>query len=213
MNDKMQVIVAKQTGHVLAAFTRMADPGGKPSSDTPAGNGLFIRRPRLIAPAASGGEEVFVPAGALDVLAIMLDPKVFSSPLDYVVNDDQAVPIGTSTVTLNPGSPPLSSPEPPALNPPEFRFSTTRVTVQIASNTAEDKSVCVVVQEVLPPAGEEPVRRIAQGVVVHGSHFVSLDWKINPDSGANPLLRTGNYYILALLAGYKPLFGRQPPAL
>jgi hypothetical protein len=59
--------------------------------------------------------------------------------------------------------------------------------------------------------GDEPEHRIAQGVIKSGTHFVSLDLKTSPD-GPNASIPKKDFYILALLAGYQPLFGKRQPA-
>ena len=43
MNEKMQVIFFKHTSHALAAFTRTADPEGKPSIENLVGDGIEAR--------------------------------------------------------------------------------------------------------------------------------------------------------------------------
>jgi hypothetical protein len=69
----------------------------------------------------------------------------------------------------------------------------------------------VVLQEAQPAVGNAPERRIAQGVIKSGTHFVSLDLKTSPD-GANASISNTDFFILALVAGYQPLFGRRAPA-
>jgi hypothetical protein len=213
MNDKMQVLLVKQTSHVLAAFTRAADPEGKPQVSDLLGSGLSVHNRTIVAPAPlSGGETVVVPSEALDVAVVDYDPDVFAAPTGFVAGGGRVARLGTGVITLDAASPPSSPPVlPPAPQAPQVNYSAVRVTVLIDSDTTDDKGICMVLQEAQPSPGNDPERRIAQGVIRSGTHFVSLDWKTSPD-GANASISQTDFFILALVAGYQPLFGRQTPA-
>jgi hypothetical protein len=216
MNDKMQVLFVKQTGHVLAAFTRTADPEGKPQVSDLAGSGLFVRN-RLTdsTTVTSGGETLVVPPDALDVAVVDYDPGVFTAPIGFVAGGGRVARLGAEVIQFNaattsPPAPP-PAPAPPPHDPPRVNFSATRVTVVIEGDTTDDKGICVVLQEAQPSVGNDPERRIAQGVIKSGTHFVSLDLKTSPD-GANASISDVEFFILALVAGYQPLFNRRAPA-
>lgn len=210
MNNKMQVLFVKQTGHVLAAFTRTTDPEGKPQVSDLAGSGLFVRNRTIVSAASSsGGETLVVPPDALDVAVVDYDPGVFTAPIGFVAGGGRVAQLGSEVIQLDAASPPTAAPAPQ--NPPIVNFSATRVTAVIEVNTTDDKGICVVLQEAQPPVGSEPEHRIAQGVITSGTHFVSLDWKTSPD-GANASIPDTDFFILALVAGYQPLFSVRAPA-
>jgi hypothetical protein len=214
MNTKMQVLFVKQTAHVLAVFTRTADPEGKPRVSDLTGSGLSVRNRKPISPASTtGGEILVVPPDALDVAVVDFDPDVFTAPIGFVVGGGRVARLGSGMIKLDPGKPPLPPPAgPPApKTPPIVNFSAMRVTVVIEGDTTDDKGICVVLQEAQPPAGNEAERRVAKGVITSGTHFVSLDLKTSPD-GANASIPKTDFFILALVAGYQPLFDKGVPA-
>jgi hypothetical protein len=217
MNDKMQVLFVKQTGHVLAAFTRTADPEGKPQVSDLTGSGLSVHNlTRVSTLPPNGGETLAVPPEALDVAVVENDPDIFATAVGFVASGGRVARLGTGGIVLNgspPPSPPPATPPPPTPSQPQVNFSVTRVTVTLESDTTDDKGVCVVVQEAAPSGGNDPERRVAQGVLTSGTHFVSLDWKTSPDGvNASISISSGDFFVLALVAGYQPLFGRQAPA-
>jgi hypothetical protein len=69
----------------------------------------------------------------------------------------------------------------------------------------------VILQEVQPAPGDEPQRRVAQGKVKSGTHFVSLDLKNTPDGTPASVDATKDFFVLALIAGFRPLFGQRKP--
>src|SRR5262245_23377418 len=105
MSDKMQVLFVKQTGHVLAAFTRAADPEDKPKISVLAGSGLLVRNKKVITPSASGGETISVPAGALDVAVVDFDPDVFLLPSIFAAGGGKVESLGATA----PSSPTLTA--------------------------------------------------------------------------------------------------------
>jgi hypothetical protein len=143
------------------------------------------------------------------------DPDVFTAPIGFVAGGGRVAQLGAEVIELDvvgnspPLPPPAAAPSPE--NPPMVNFSATRVTVVIEGDTTDDKGICVVLQEADPSVGNEPERRIAQGVIQKGTRFVSLDLKTSPD-GANASISDADFFILALVAGYQPLFGRRAPA-
>ena len=113
MNDKMQVLFVKQTGHVLVAFTRTADPEGKLQVSDLTGSGLFVRnRTSVSANSLSGGETLVVPAEALDVAVVDYDPDVFTTPIGFVASGGRVARLEAEEITLAPVT------KPPPLPPP-----------------------------------------------------------------------------------------------
>jgi hypothetical protein len=205
MSAKMQVLFAKQTGHVLAAFTRTADPEGKPRVGDLTGAGLLVRNRKKLP--LTDGETLIVPPETLDISVVDFEQTTFSSPHEFVVGGGDVARLGAPAITLETtlASPPPPTPAPPFHTPPRVNFTAARVTVELDS--------CFILQEALPAAGVEPERRIAQGTIKTGTHFVSLDWKTSPDGSLASVVNTTQaFFILALVAGYRPLFGRKQPS-
>ena len=208
MSDKMQVLFTKQTGHVLAAFTRTADPEGKPKvSDLTGGNGLLVR---------NEDTTIFVAPETLDVSVVDLDAGVFFSPRDFVVGGGEVAKPGLNPVVLSSVTddvPPLPPEDPPDPSPATIQFTSVRVTVVIEGDASDDEGVCVILQEANPPLGMEPERRVAQGAIAKATHYVSLNWKTSVDGALAPISNaTQEFFILALVAGYQPLFAKRRPA-
>jgi hypothetical protein len=216
MNSKMQVLLVKQTRHVLAAFTRTSDPEGIPSVEETFHAGLAIRNREVVSGVASpsGGEKLVVPWEILEVAVVDMNSDVFRSPLRFVSGGGQVVEAGINPIIFQPG--PLPSPPPAtpllAANSPEVKFSSTRATIVLNGNTTEDKNVCLVIQETNPSADDAPERRFAQGVIKSGEHYASLDWKTSPGGATAPILHvTSIFNILALVQGFSPTFGAKAP--
>src|SRR5436853_1017988 len=217
MSSKMQVILIKQTGHVLAAFTRKADPEGIPSMPEWIGAGLVVRNVKKVQPTPTAndpiGEALAVPPEVLDIAVVDYDSAIFSDPRSFVAGGGKVAKLGPNLPHLDLTTDPVPSVS-PALQtqfPSRINFSIARVTVQIDSDTVDDKSVCVILQEASRLPGNDPERRIAQGKIKSGSHFISLDIKMSPD-GSVASIPNKAFFVLALIAGFQPLFGNRPPS-
>src|SRR5262245_35738598 len=116
MSDKMQVLFVKQTGHVLAAFTRTADPEGKPEVSSLAGSGLLVRNRTIVSGTPSGGETLVAPSDSLDVAVVDYDPDVFNDPRSFVAGGGKVAALGLSSIQLALVTDPIPPP-PPALVP------------------------------------------------------------------------------------------------
>lgn len=219
MSNKMLVLFAKLTGHVLAAFTRAADPEGKPSISDLTGAGLLVRNKTGVSATLTGGEVLVVPPESLEVAVVDFDPDVFSDPRSFVAGGgtvSKQGPTSTAQLASPTISPPPASPSPstalvPPGSPPLVNFSNARVTVQVDANVTDDKGVIAILEEAQPLPGDAPERRTAQGVIKSGDYFVSLDLKTGPD-GSLASISNKQFFILALIAGYQPLFGTRLPA-
>lgn len=213
MSGKMQVVFAKQTGHVLTAFTRTADPEGKVKVGE-SGGGLLVRHLRSVTTASQSimpgllSLTATVPAEALDSAVVDFHPAVFVAPRRFVVGGGEVAELGANTVDLGTANPLPVPPLPPATShSPLVNLNTVRATVQIESAATEEKGVCIVLQEAAPSPGDEIERRIAQGAIPQGEHFVSLDWKTSPDGSPASVSGGRGYTLFVLIAGYQPLFG------
>ncbi|MGA9770386.1 MAG: hypothetical protein WBV94_15210 [Blastocatellia bacterium] len=219
MSSKLQlkVILVKQTGHVLAAFTCKADPEGKPSMQALVGAGLIVRNINQIQPTPTVnepiGETLVVPPEGLDIAVVDYEPAIFSNPRSFVAGGDKVAKLGSDLPTLDLSTHSVPSGNPPLLpagSPPLINFSTTRVTVLLDTNTVDDKGACVILQEADPLPGNDPERRIAQGAIKSGTHFISLDLKTSPE-GSVASIPNKDFFVLVLIAGLQPLFGKRPP--
>jgi hypothetical protein len=94
MTDKMTLLFIKQTGHILAAVTRGADPTGEISAEDLARGGLLVR-------GFNGDTQFEVPSRELDVLTVDLEPALLLQPRAFVVDENQKVPVPVSGGTVN----------------------------------------------------------------------------------------------------------------
>jgi hypothetical protein len=100
MTDKMTLLYVKQTGHVLGAVTREADPDGAITPQALAQGGLLVR-------GFSTNEQFEVPPEQLNVLTVDLQEVVLLDPRGYVVDEEEQsvgnLPgLTAPTVTLTP---------------------------------------------------------------------------------------------------------------
>jgi hypothetical protein len=185
MNSKMQVIYIKHTGHILAAFTRTADPEGKPSflpADEEDQRSLLIRDPDGRSVALS------VPASVVEQKAFDFDPGVFASPTLHIVTETGVEPLNTLSL------PSVSAPKKETID------------VQASGgNVSEDTNVWIQLDEVNPLNTEDPIRRVMTGLIEKNDSGVTLVMKSRPDDQPAPV-RTGSYYALVFVAGELPLF-------
>ena len=219
----MQVVFTKQTGHVLAAFTRAADPEGKVKVGELTGSGLPVRKRRTINGAASVAsglltQIMIVPADSLDSAVVDYESAVFNSPVGFVVGGGEVAKLGADSIVLiDPtvtnnvlvSSESSTSMSTARGTSPSVTLDTIGVKVELVNDATEDKGVCIILQEKEPPPATEGEWRIAQGAISKGARSVSLDWKTSPEGAAASVPASRDYFILALIAGYQPLFGLQ----
>ncbi len=94
MNDKMTVLYVKQTGHVLAAVTRVAAPDGKIVPDELAGSGLLVR-------GLGNNLQTFeLPTPELDVQVVNLESNLLLRPWAYSFDDaSKSVSLVTAAIS------------------------------------------------------------------------------------------------------------------
>jgi hypothetical protein len=97
MPDKMTLLFVKHTGHILAAVTRSADPTGRISAEDLARGGLLVRGFDFI---SNKQFEFEVPSRELDVLTVDLEPALLLKPSEFVVDENQKVPVPASDGTM-----------------------------------------------------------------------------------------------------------------
>jgi len=197
MSDKMQVLYIEQTGHILAAFTRVADADSLTDIKTILGDGLLVHNLKSI-PSAAGtaGETLFVPLDQLKVKVVKLNPGAFFAPLGFVVNGGEASELGN----VKPSTPSLTVND---------------IKITITTAVSEATNVWVQIQENNPPPGDEPKRRVMSGQITPVSSTstgkdVTLTLRLRPNSPPASIPKK-EFDILALVAGEKPLFARLTP--
>jgi hypothetical protein len=86
MNEKMTLLLVKETGHIVAALTRAADPEAALKTDLLAGEALLVRYFGNITADGYGATEFLVQPDQLDVLITDLDAGVVSNPRGFFVD-------------------------------------------------------------------------------------------------------------------------------
>jgi hypothetical protein len=193
MNEKMQVIFIKQTGHVLAAFTRGADPEGKPAVEALVGTGLIIRNKKQILPPppaiAPTGETIFVPSDSLDVVAVDFDPETFTSPLTFAAGGGKVELLGSIA-------------PPSALTLAEDKLT-------ITTTHPNDLKIWAQVQKVPTPTDTEQMTRVMEGIIEKGATSADLTLTIFPGGPAATIPKPADYYVLVLVEGQRPFFTKK----
>lgn len=92
MSDRVTLVVAKETGHVLAVATRRTAPDGEVEPAQLVGDGLQIRDP------ANGAVLLTVEPDSLDVKTADGIDDLLLQPRIYIVKDGQPI-VGTTGVT------------------------------------------------------------------------------------------------------------------
>jgi hypothetical protein len=187
MSSKMQVLFVIHTSHVLAAFTRTADPEGKLKVEDLVGTALPVRGASPV-PSVANKEPLLVPPEMLDVATVELAADAFVTPSAFVVSGTKLDAIGS----VSPSSPDLT-----------FDY----ITIKTASNVPENTKVWAQIQQAAPPAGEEPLRRVVAGEIPSTTAAVKLALTSLP--GQPPAsIPVGDYDAVILVAGQQPLFTR-----
>lgn len=105
MSDKMTVLFVKDTGQVVAALTRAADPEAKLAADLLAGEALVLRYLGNPTAIGYGDNEFLIESDELDVLIPDLDTDVIANPRSFIVDENQTVQPANSFTTVTPSFP------------------------------------------------------------------------------------------------------------
>jgi hypothetical protein len=195
MSDRnMQVIFVKQTGHVLAAFTRSADPVAKNEMADLVGTALPVSNTKLVKPVVGNGERLFVPPVSLDFATVDFEEDAIFSPLSFVVGGPTLNVLGNQV----PGD--------PVLTKTDITIVTANaVSPAVAPAVAEDTKVWAEIHQIDPMPGDEPMIRVVEGKIEKANSSVKL--VLRPLPGDQPVpVAAGDYFAVVLMAGYKPLF-------
>jgi hypothetical protein len=172
MTNKMTLIVAKKTGHVLGVVTRESDPEGRLEPADVAGEELLVR---LVGDptAATFNAQFLVPANELAVEVKDFDQVVVTRPREFCLNAEKQV-IGTA------GTPTANNPAP---------TPNTQIRVGAAAAVAVKTPVWIQVSSSIDPTNTQ----VRQGEIDVGQTEVDLD--VLP-------LDSGDHYVLALVGGH-----------
>jgi hypothetical protein len=187
MSSKMQVLFVKQTGHVLAAFTRAADPEGKLKVEDLVGTALPVRAANDVM-AATSPEPLFVPSDSLDIATVDLEEEALVAPSSFIASGTKLDALGG----IVPGQPALAY---------------DKITITTANNVAQSTKVWAQIQQTSPPLGEEPISRVVEGEIISATKSVELVLKRLPDKQPASI-PDGSYDALILIAGQQPFFSR-----
>ena len=180
MTEKMTVLYVKETGHVLAALTRVAAPGGKITQEDVVGQGLPFRVADL------GAILQFnVPVNDLEMLVVDLDTDLLLWYSQYSADEQQKTiniinrPASNFTVTL------VSS-QVTVLLGTEVLNTTAKIRVQIEGGGLAS-SLNILGEATVTPN---------QATDATGPLSAILQFPTN--------LLSGDYRLLILAAGYRP---------
>lgn len=172
MSEKMTLLFVKETGHIVAALTRAADPEAELTTDLLAGEALLVRYFGNVQAIGYGNTEFLIPPEELDVAITDLDDGVISNPRGFFV-DDEKQPQPLNLVAAVSAATPLAQAS------------------QIRINAAPTEASKVWIQIVGPPPATP---QVATKEIPAGGPNVTID--IRPlDQPAT------QYHVLVLVAG------------
>jgi hypothetical protein len=105
MTDKMTVLFVRETGNVVAALTRAADPEAKITADLLAGEALLLRYAGDPTSAGYVNADFLITPDQLDVLIPDFDLDVISNPQEFWVDSDQKVVPANTVTSVTPSFP------------------------------------------------------------------------------------------------------------
>ncbi|HEX8184278.1 MAG TPA: hypothetical protein VF747_05995, partial [Blastocatellia bacterium] len=195
MSSKMQILFVKQTGHVLAAFTRTADPEGKPSIEALAGDGLIFRNRKIPTATSMEGETFLIAPEMLDLAVVDFNTKVFVSPLDFAAGGGKAEPLGS-------------------LTPTTVALAQDKLKISVGTPIVGDLKVWAQVVEVTTGGDSKPVTRVMEGKIEKSPPptppppppgTVELLLTITPGGTVASIPANARYYVMALVEGQSPV--------
>lgn len=153
MTDKMTLVYAKKTGHVLGFVTRESDPEATLQPEEVAGESLLVRF--VGSPTAATFKAQFlVPAAELSVAVKNYDAVVVTKPRDYIIDESQQVAIPTLATT-------------PAVN----LTGNSRINVDVTTNVTAKTPVWIQVSSAIDPADTQ----VRPAEIIVGAHDIDID--------------------------------------
>ena len=108
MSEKMTVLFIKDTGQVVAALTREADPESQLTAAVLGGETLGLRYAGDLGTTGYGVNEFLLKAEELEALVVDFDDGVIRTPRGFVVNKDKKIQPANTVTTVTPSLPNLS---------------------------------------------------------------------------------------------------------
>lgn len=196
MSDKMQVIFVKHTSHVLAAFTRTADPEGKPPIEELVRDGFPVRNYSTVPAPLSGAELLIVPptklnenkevVGAIDAAVVDFNESVFVSPTSFAVSGQTTSLLSKVTITLT--------------------LNLNLLTVDLPSPTPNDLKVWAQLAKVVTATEPDVDTRVIERKIEKNQRSVGLSLTVEPNGPAIPIQAGKSYYVMVLVEGMRPVF-------
>ncbi len=174
MTDKMTVLFVKDTGQVVAALTRAADPEAKLTADLLVGDALVLRYIGDPTELGYGLTDFPIEPDELDVLTPDLETAVLSSPRSFFVDGDKKVQPTNSISGVTPNFPSTAQ-------------------IQITAGVAVTQESKVRVEIVKLGTAE---RQVATAKIAAGETIVDVNLR--------PLEPAITYDVLTLVQGFEP---------
>jgi len=197
MSDKMQVIFVQHTGHVLAAFTRTADPEGKPPVAELVGDGFPARNHAPVPAPTDGVELLIVPptklneaeevVDAIGVATVDFNEAVFISPMNFAVKGQLADPLSKTTITLK-----LEADD--------------ELTVEVPNDSPTDLNVWAQLAKAPTADDTEVDTRVIEQKLEKNNKSVKLKLTTEPQGPTKAIKPDKPYYIMVLVKGMQPKF-------
>ena len=176
MNEKMTLLFARETGHVLALLTRAADADAPATPLELTGGALVVRYVGDTKRPFTPDARFFVPADELGAETVDFDAGVLSNPRAFSLDEDKNVQPLDLTQDVTEADPPAGS--------------ATQIEVKVDTAVPEDAPVWLHITDGDPARTQTRTGKIPSGdsgVVINVAQLAS-----------------GDYFVLALVAGFPP---------
>lgn len=178
MSEKMTVIFVKDTGNVVAALTRAADPEAQLTADILAGESLVLRYVGDPSETGYGETDFLIESDQLNVLIPDFEKDVLSGPRQFWVDRDEKVVPTDAVTTITAAFP-----------------NVTQIRITLSAATVEESKVRV---EIVGPNPDD--RQIVTGTIAAGVATVTINLR--------PLPASTDHDILTFVQGLAPNFLR-----
>ena len=174
MTDKMTVLYVKDTGHVVAALTRVADPEALLTADLLVGEALMLRYIGDPIALAYGFTNFLIESDELDMLTPDLDSGVTLSPRSFLIDGDKTIQPTNSSTSVVPNFP-----------------NTAQIRITVGAAVAQESKVRVEIVNFTTAERQVVTDKIAAGAT-------------QIDVNLRPLELDKAHDVLTLVQGFKP---------
>ena len=174
MNEKMTLLCAKETRHVLALLTRAADPEAAATAEELSGGALLVRYVGDTTRSITSDARFFVPADDLEAQTVDFDEDVLKNPRAFALDADKNIQPLNLTASGLAAAPPTGS--------------DTQVKVSLTNNVTADTPVWLNITD--GSTAKTRTDKIASGTK-----------EVTVNVGQ---MTPGDYYVLVLAAGLPP---------